>query len=47
MEEISNLQLFERYKETGDLAVRNLIVEKYLYIAEILAKKFVGARSGV
>ena len=34
--------LFERYKETGDIAVRNAIAEKYLYIADILAKKFVG-----
>ena len=35
-------ELFERYKETGDIRVRNEIAEKYLYIAEILAKKFVG-----
>ena len=34
--------LFERYKETGDVALRNQIAEKYLYIADILAKKFVG-----
>ncbi|MBQ9118323.1 MAG: sigma-70 family RNA polymerase sigma factor [Clostridia bacterium] len=34
--------LFARYKETGDTAIRNQIAEKYLYIAEILAKKFVG-----
>ena len=34
--------LFEKYKETGDIALRNQIAEKYLYIAEILAKKFVG-----
>ncbi len=34
--------LFKRYKETGDIAVRNAIAEKYLYIADILAKKFVG-----
>lgn len=34
--------LFARYKETGDLAIRNQIAEKYLYIADILAKKFVG-----
>ena len=33
---------FERYKETGDIAIRNKIAEKYLYIADILAKKFVG-----
>ena len=34
--------LFQRYKETGDVAIRNEIAEKYLYIADILAKKFVG-----
>ena len=34
--------LFEQYKKTGDVALRNQIVEKYLYIAEIIAKKFVG-----
>ncbi len=34
--------LFTRYKETGDVAIRNQIAEKYLYIADILAKKFVG-----
>ena len=34
--------LFALYKETGDKAIRNKIAEKYLYIAEILAKKFVG-----
>ena len=32
--------LFEQ--KTGDVALRNQIVEKYLYIAEIIAKKFVG-----
>ncbi len=35
-------ELFERYKESGDVALRNEIAEKYLYIADILAKKFVG-----
>ena len=35
-------ELFKRYKETGDIALRNQIAEKYLYIAEILANKFVG-----
>ncbi len=34
--------LFKRYKESGDVALRNQIAEKYLYIADILAKKFVG-----
>ena len=35
-------ELFKRYKDTGDIALRNEIAEKYLYIADILAKKFVG-----
>ena len=34
--------LFARYKQTGDIALRNQIAERYLYIADILAKKFVG-----
>ena len=39
------LELFKRYRETGDIALRNQIAEHYLYIADILAKKFV--RKGV
>ncbi len=35
-------ELFERYFQTGDIALRNQIVEKYLYIAAVIAKKFVG-----
>ena len=35
-------ELFTRYKQTGDIALRNQIAEKYLYIADILAKKFTG-----
>ncbi len=35
-------ELFRRYRETHDVALRNEIVEKYLYIAAVLAKKFVG-----
>lgn len=34
--------LFRQYKESGDISIRNEIAEKYLYIADILAKKFVG-----
>lgn len=36
------MELFTKYRETGDVAIRNKIAEKYLYIAEILAKKFIG-----
>ncbi len=35
-------KLFQLYKESGDVAIRNQIAEQYLYIADILAKKFVG-----
>ncbi len=42
MAEEKTNELFKRYKESGDVALRNQIAEKYLYIAEILAKKFVG-----
>lgn len=35
-------KLFEEYKATGDVALRNRIAEEYLYVADILAKKFVG-----
>lgn len=35
-------ELFKRYKESGDISDRNRIVEKYLYIASMIAKKFVG-----
>lgn len=35
-------ELFAKYRETGDIGIRNQIVEKYLYIAAVLAKKFVG-----
>jgi RNA polymerase sigma-B factor len=34
--------LFERYERTRSEPLRNQILEKYLYIAEIVAKKFVG-----
>ena len=40
-EETTN-ELFIEYKKTGDITLRNQIAEKYLYIADILAKKFVG-----
>lgn len=35
-------ELFLRYAQTKDVALRNKLVEQYLYIAEILAKKFSG-----
>lgn len=34
------MALFRKYRETGDISVRNALIENYMYIAEILAKKF-------
>lgn len=34
-------ELFSEYRDTGDTKLRDIIVEKYVYIAEIIAKKFV------
>lgn len=39
---MEEFELFERYQKTHDLALRNEIVEKYIYIAAVIAKKFVG-----
>ena len=39
---MNDAELFRKYRETGDVAIRNAIVEKYLYIASVIAKKFVG-----
>ncbi len=35
-------ELFREYRKTGDPAIRNAIAEKYLYVAKVIAKKFVG-----
>ena len=35
-------ELFREYRRTGDKKLRNKLVENYIYIAEILAKKFAG-----
>ncbi len=35
-------ELFRTYKKTGDIAIRNKLVENYMYVAEILAKKYSG-----
>jgi len=34
-------ELFRRYREEKDESIRNEIVSRYLYLAEILAKKFI------
>lgn len=33
--------LFKEYRQTGDAKIRDQLVEKYLYIAKILSKKFI------
>ena len=35
-------KLFELYVKTHDVEIRNILIERYLYIAEIAAKKFAG-----
>lgn len=35
-------ELFRKYRETNDINIRNKLVENYMYVAEILAKKFCG-----
>ena len=35
-------ELFKKYRETHDVKLRNEIAEKYLFIASMIAKKFVG-----
>lgn len=32
--------LFRKFRETGDVAIRNKIVEKYIYIVNILVKRY-------
>lgn len=38
--ETSNKDLFDRYRETKSIELRNELVEKYLYIVDILIKKY-------
>lgn len=35
-------ELFAKYAETGDLSLRDKLVEQYLYLVEILARKYYG-----
>ncbi len=35
-------ELFREYRKTGDKQIRNELIENYMYVAEILAKKFCG-----
>ena len=34
-------ELFSLYRETGNTAIRDKLVEHYMYIAEILLRKFI------
>lgn len=36
----NNKELFRLYKETRDIRIRNELVERYLYITEILSRKY-------
>ncbi len=38
--ESANKKLFEEYNRTGDIAIRNQIVENHLYMVDILIKKY-------
>jgi RNA polymerase sigma-B factor len=39
---LSDTELFKIYAQTKDVDVRNELIERYLYVAQIIAKKFVG-----
>lgn len=40
------VELFNEYRSTGDTAIRDKIVEHYVYVAEIIAGKFTKNRRG-
>lgn len=39
--DIDNSELFKQYRQSGDVKIRDEIVESYVYIAKILANKFI------
>ena len=39
-EDLSNKDLFEKYHQTKSIELRNIIVERYLYMVDILIKKY-------
>lgn len=39
--ELTSKELFKEYKETKDIQIRNELVRRYLYIVEILSKKYI------
>jgi len=40
-EDMENKALFLLYKETRDITIRNELIKRYLYITEILSKKYI------
>ena len=42
MEQEERLALMERYCQSRDIALRNVLVTEYLYLAQIVAKKYAG-----
>ncbi len=42
LKKLNDTQLFKIYAKDKDVNVRNELVERYLYVAQIIAKKFVG-----
>lgn len=42
LDDLKEQELFLQYEQSRDEALRNHILERFLYIAEIVAKKFVG-----
>lgn len=41
LKKIDNKELFNIYRDTKDINIRNELINRYLYIAEILSKKYV------
>ncbi len=41
IEELTSKELFIKYRDTKDIHVRNELVRRYLYIVEILSKKYI------
>lgn len=41
IDDYENMELFEIYDETKNIEIRNELIERYIYIAEILSKRYV------
>lgn len=37
---MTNRELFDQYRKTGDIKIRNQLVENYLYMVEVLIRKY-------